>query len=98
MSEGHHTPEQVDKAFAYAPTILRKLKEAGVPNPHFRLFEDASGTLLIGNYATAKQCDLAETLIRSNRWSGGLAREVGINFCCGLVTAAEAAAEEELNL
>ncbi len=89
-SYGHHTPEQVEKAFAHAPTILRKLTEAGVESPRFRLFSDASGTLELGYDPTQDQLDLAISLVYSRRRS--LTSEVvAIDFCCGLVTAAEEA-------
>lgn len=88
MTEKHHTPEQVEKAFAYAPTILRKLKDAGVPLPSFTLYEDASGRLNLGTNITNKQYDLAVNLIRSRRESM-FSDEIAIDFCCSLVTAAE---------
>ena len=70
MTQQHHTPEQVDLAFAYAPKILRELKEAGVPVPCFELYEDASGRLRLGNEGqeiTRKQLSLAQDLLQSVR-------------------------------
>lgn len=91
MREDHHTPEQeVDKAFAYAPTILRKLKEAGVDLPSLKLYDDASGQLCLGDDPTQEQVDLACNLIRSNRRSMWT-ETVAIDFCCGLITASEEA-------
>lgn len=103
MSEEHHTQEQVDKAFAYAPVILRKLKEAGVRLPHFELYADASGRVHLGSTEekiTNDQYRLAQDLLRSNRPYEMMCvkcldgeeehpHEVGVTFCCGLVTAAE---------
>jgi len=107
LEDGHHTPEQVDKAFAYAPTILRKLSEAGVPLPSLELFADASGRLHLGNTnnkITNKQYKLAEDLLYTTRpyetfcdrcFAGEdpaeHTHEIGLTFCCGLVTAAEEA-------
>ena len=88
MIDSHHTPEQVDKAFAYAPTILRKMVEAGVSFPRFELYPDASGSLLLGGGVTKEQYELAGKLVYSNR-SIMSTKEVGIIFCCGLVTASE---------
>lgn len=93
MSE-HHTPEQVKKAFAYAPTVLRKLKEAGVGFPSLKLYDDASGQLSLGDNPTQEQCDLAISLVRSRRRCM-CTGEVSIDFCCGLVTAAEEAEESD---
>ena len=90
MTDGHHTSEQVDKAFAYAPTVLRKLVEAGVGLPSLQLYEDASGTLRLGQDPTQEQCDLAMSLVRSNR-RDNFSDQIAINFCCGLVAAAEEA-------
>jgi len=84
----HHTEEQVTAAFAHAPKILRELTEAGVQHPHFQLFSDASGTLNLGPNPTQDQRTLATNLVFSNRWSSDTG-DVKINFCCGLVTAAE---------
>lgn len=92
MSEGHHTPEQVDKAFAYAPKILRRLKEVGVTLPSFTLYDDASGTLNLGNKITPQQYELAIVLVHSKRLSMLSDDKIAIDFCCGLVTAAEKAA------
>lgn len=86
--DSHHTPAEVDKAFAYAPTILRKLVEAGVDSPRFELYPDASGSLLLGRRVTKEQYELASKLVYSLR-SIMSTKEAGIIFCCGLVTAAE---------
>ena len=69
MIDEHHTTEQIDKAFAYAPTILRKLKEAGVPCPSFELYADASGRLRLGEEGevTMKQFKLAQGLLFTKR-------------------------------
>ena len=90
MSEEHHTPEQVSKAFAKAPEILSELVEAGVKLPRFELFEDASGSLILGKEGeiTNKQWELASNLVYSRRPLMCDDR-IGIAFCCGLVTAAE---------
>ena len=88
MTEKHHTEEQVAKAFAYAPTVLRKLTEAGVQLPSLTLYADASGTLSLGESVTSKQYELAVSLVRSQRQSMHC-KGVSINFCCGLVTAGE---------
>lgn len=89
---GHHTPEQVEKAFAYAPTILRKLAVAGMPLCSFQLYSDASGRLILGwkygDKPTRKQFKLAEKLVYSNRRICNN-DQIGIAFCCGLITAAE---------
>lgn len=90
MSEEHHTPEQVSKAFAKAPEILRGLIEAGVKFPRFELFEDASGSLILGREGeiTNEQWKLASSLVYSRR-ALMCDDRIGIEFCCGLVTAAE---------
>ena len=70
MTQQHHTPEQVDLAFSYAPIILRELKEAGIPYPCFELYEDASGRLRLGNDGegiTQEQATLAQRLLKSVR-------------------------------
>ena len=70
MTDEHHTKEQVDKAFAHAPVILRKLKEAGVSYPYFELHVDASGRLLLGDERsriTGEQMALAQELLKSVR-------------------------------
>lgn len=92
----HHTPEQVQKAFQYAPVLLRKLKEAGLQFPSIQLYEDASGTLILGSQkeVTDEQAELASTLIYSRRGTS-FGDNVGIRFCCGLVKAAEEAEHEQ---
>lgn len=85
----HHTPKQIAKAFKYVPTILKQLKEAGVLYPSFRLYEDASGTLYLGDEVTSDQYELAVKLIKSRRQSL-FSKGIAIDFCCGLVVAAEA--------
>lgn len=70
MTDEHHATEQVDKAFAYAPTILRKLKKAGVSYARFELYADASGRLLLGEEnetITEDHLRLAQNLLKSNR-------------------------------
>lgn len=59
MTEGHHTKEQVALAFAHAPVILEKMREAGVDNPHFVLHSDASGKLFLG-YTDGDNCNVTE--------------------------------------
>jgi len=88
--EGHHTPEQVQKAFGKAPEILHELVEAGVKLPRFELFEDASGSLILGREGeiTNEQYNLASKLIYSRR-PDMQSNQISIAFCCGLVTAAE---------
>ena len=88
MNSWHHTPEQVKKAFSYAPILLHKLTDAGVQFPSLTLYEDASGTLNLGENITMKQYDLAMSLVKSRRQSL-LAEGIGIDFCCGLVIEAE---------
>ncbi len=85
----HHTPEQVQKAFALAPKILQLMKDAGVKLPKFELFEDASGSLILGREGeiTNEQYELASNLVYSRRAMYG--DRIGIVFCCGLVVAAE---------
>ena len=95
----HHSQEQIAKAFAYAPRILQKLTQAGVGFPRFVLFEDASGSLILGceaNNITREQYELACSLVRSRRIISNLFYEgpaseqpIGIEFCCGLISAAE---------
>ncbi len=90
MSESHHTEEQVDKAFAYVPTILRKLQEAGCENPSVEMHGDASGRLILGRHenVTDKQIELATELVKSRRYSFDDGY-FGITSCCGFVSAAE---------
>lgn len=88
MSDEHHTPEQVKKAFAYAPQVLRQLQEAGVEYPSLLLYEDASGQLNLGQKVTTEQFKLATSLVKSRRQSM-FTKAVTIDFCCGLVLAAE---------
>ena len=90
MNDGHHTPEQIEKAFAYAPIVLRKLKEAGVELPVLKLYGDASGQLSLGRKVTEDQYKLAISLVKSQRQSM-FGDRVAIDFCCGLVLAAEEA-------
>ena len=87
----HHNEEQVDKAFAYAPKLLRKLTDAGLYLPCFRLYEDASGILILGRSEDVKDAhvELATELIHSQRYAFRN-DYLEINFCCGLVVAAEA--------
>jgi hypothetical protein len=83
--EGHHTPEQVARAFSRAPEVLRQLKEAGADSPRITLFSDASGRLSFGSQRpTPEQATLATSLVHSQRWSSA-PREYAIDFCCGLV-------------
>lgn len=105
LKEEHHTQEQVAKAFAYAPVILNKLSEAGVAFPCFELYSDASGRLRLGNTdnnITEEQYKLAQDLLFTVRPYEMFCEqcmnkddpkehthEVGVTFCCGLVTAAE---------
>lgn len=65
----HHTVAQVKAAFSRAPDILMVLREAGVTNPSFELFSDASGRLALGKegQVTEAQLQLAQNLLRSNR-------------------------------
>lgn len=109
MTKQHHTPEQVDLAFSYAPIILRELKDAGVPYPAFELYEDGSGRLRLGNEGegiTGDQQDLAERLLNSVRSYQMFCNQcyegndkhphpIGVTFCCGLVTAAEDAIKRQ---
>lgn len=91
MSEGHHTKEQVDKAFAAMPKLLRRLEEAGCENPSVELFSDASGCVLIGRRkdVTEEQIDLAVDLVKSRRISVDKSTNVIITSCCGFVSFAE---------
>ena len=90
MSEEHHTEEQVDKAFAAVPKLLRKLKEAGCDNPSVELFSDASGRVILGRHenVTDKQIELATKLVKSQRYTNADG-EFGITSCCGFVSFAE---------
>lgn len=90
MSEGHHTEEQVDKAFAAVPKLLRKLIEAGCENPWVELHGDASGKIILGRneYVTDKQIELAIDLVKSRRYSSDDGY-IGITSCCGFVSFAE---------
>ncbi len=103
MTEEHHTPEQVAKAFAYAPVILQKLRDAGVRLPCIELYGDASGRVYLGDTddkITNRQYRLAQDLLHTARPYEMLCvkcldgepdhpHKVGVTFCCGLVTAAE---------
>jgi hypothetical protein len=97
----HHTTEQVQAAFNIAPSILTKLTEAGIEHPNFRLFNDASGELNLGEEGkvTSEQYELAVNLVHSARmkpcYKCLLERSkdkhlhpIVIQFCCGLVVAA----------
>ena len=70
--EEHHTPEQVAAAFSVAPKILRELQEIGFTYPHFDIYSDASGRLVLCrreeqlNY-TPEQFEKAANLIHSAR-------------------------------
>lgn len=87
----HHTPEQVDRAFANLPNILRKLEEAGVENPSVEMHSDGSGRLVLGQYKdiTEEQVQLASDLVSSHRWGWDHHGNFTITSCCGFVSAGE---------
>lgn len=97
----HHTPEQIAKAFAYAPTILQKLSDRGLKFARFELFHDGSGCLILGDVVrrgltsqstvAAEDWEFASSLVHSRRPIIHREDVVGIQFCCGLVNAAEEA-------
>lgn len=85
----HHTSEEVKRAFAYAPEVLRQLEQAGVQLASLELYADASGKLWLPDNMTPAQVELAMDLVMSQRpvWRYGAV--VGIAFCCGLVERAK---------
>jgi len=94
LSEGHHTQEQIDKAFAAIPKLLRLLQDAGIQNPSVELHADASGKLVLGTTMddfTNGQIEFAMDLVKSQRPYDmlGLSDKIGITSCCGFVTFAE---------
>lgn len=104
---GHHTPEQIAKAFAYAPKVLAKLVERGYPLVSFQLFEDASGRLILGMVSDfalddgrsgipKEDWEFACSLVKSRRPIMDSSGQAGVQFCCGLVLAAEEEEKEEL--
>lgn len=93
MTDSHHTDKQIAAAFTYAPTVLKRLAQAGVKYPKLELFADASGALILaengtGDNITREQYELASDLVFSRRPIMD-SKRVGIVFCCGLVTGAE---------
>jgi hypothetical protein len=87
----HHTEEQAKRAFAYAHTVLQKLGEVGLPLASIELFYDGSGSLHLNKRPTTTQATIAQGLVRSQRWS--FTGRPTLDFCCGLVSAAEEAAK-----
>lgn len=65
----HHTKTQIAAAFARAPAVLEELQAAGVDNPRFELYADASGRLYLGEEGkvTLEQYTLAGKLLRTAR-------------------------------
>ena len=85
----HHSDEEIAAAFQAAPIILKELRELGLPRCSFRLFEDASGKLLVpsGIVISREVAGKVYALVYSSRVSM-VPEEPGIDFCCGLVQAA----------
>lgn len=82
--ESHHTYEQSDAGFLKAHHVLSELVALGVPYPCVTLYNDASGTLWLGQTPTEAQIERACDLVHSNRLTQH-GDTVGISFCCGLV-------------
>lgn len=82
----HPTPAQILTAFARAPVILEELCGLGAHLPSFELYEDASGTLWLGQNANNAVLKRAPELVKSVRWvSRDHNAEIGIRFCGGLM-------------
>lgn len=87
----HHTEKQIAAAFSYAPKVLKRLRDAGCKLVSLELFSDASGTLhfnMRDGDLSDELVELGAELVRSQRfnWSEN---SLCIDFCCGLVLAAE---------